>query len=77
MDRERAMAANCEAEFGSCNRDISVNQAHNQQRGKTRRGAKTATGKLNTSVRLLPLPLLLSPLRLCSPSMTCPYIQFL
>lgn len=30
MDREPAMAANCEAGFGSCNRDTSVNQAHNQ-----------------------------------------------
>lgn len=37
MDREPAMAANCEAGFGSCYRDTSVNQAHNQQRGKTPR----------------------------------------
>jgi len=52
MDRELAMAVNCEARFGSCNRDTSVNQAHNQQRGKTCRGVKTVIGKLNTSVKL-------------------------
>jgi len=66
MDREAAMAG-----FG-CNWDTLVNQAHNQQRGKTSRGAETAVGELNTSAKLPPLLL-----RLCSPFMTCPYTWFL
>lgn len=65
------------ARFVSCKRDTSVNQVHNQQRGKAHRRTKTAVGKLNTNATILLCCRRCCHRCVCLPSMTCLYSRSL
>lgn len=69
MDCKPTMMANCSSElgFGSRKRDTSVNQAHNQQRGKAHRRRKAEYWHDVAAVVVVASLF----------AVTCPYIQFL